>query len=60
LKNFPKTLNMALATLASFAARPPQACLPNVHYLEREDLVALAVEAAAMAKIPLAGTNWIR
>lgn len=27
--------------------------------LEPEDLVALTVEAAAMAKVPLAGTSWI-
>jgi glutamate synthase domain-containing protein 2 len=27
--------------------------------LEPEDLVALTVEAAAMAQVPLAGTNWI-
>ena len=26
---------------------------------EPEDLAALTVESAAMAKIPLAGTNWI-
>jgi len=31
----------------------------NVHHLEREDLVALTIEAAAMARLPLAGTNWI-
>ena len=31
----------------------------DVHHLEREDLVALTVEAAAMAGIPLAGTSWI-
>jgi methylamine---glutamate N-methyltransferase subunit C len=31
----------------------------NVHSLEPEDLCALTVEAAAMAKVPLAGTNWI-
>jgi hypothetical protein len=30
-----------------------------VHNLEPEDLVALTVEAAAMAKVPLAGTDWI-
>jgi len=30
-----------------------------LHHLEREDLVALTIEAAAMAKLPLAGTNWI-
>ncbi|CAB3395316.1 FMN-binding glutamate synthase family protein [Kyrpidia spormannii] len=31
----------------------------NVHNLDREDLRALTVEAAAMAKVPLAGTEWI-
>ncbi len=31
----------------------------SVHHLEPEDLVALTVEAAAMARVPLAGTNWI-
>ena len=31
----------------------------NVHSLEPEDLCALTLEAAAMAKVPLAGTNWV-
>jgi len=31
----------------------------HVHNLEPDDLVALTVEAAAMAGVPLAGTNWI-
>src|SRR5215471_3724164 len=31
----------------------------HVHNLEPEDLVALTVEAAAMARVPLAGTSWI-
>lgn len=31
----------------------------HLHNLEPEDLVALTVEASAMAKVPLAGTNWI-
>jgi glutamate synthase domain-containing protein 2 len=31
----------------------------DVHHLEPEDLVALTVEAAAMARVPLAGTDWI-
>ena len=31
----------------------------DVHHLEPEDLVALTVEAAAMAGVPLAGTDWI-
>lgn len=31
----------------------------HLHNLEPEDLVALTIEAAAMAKVPLAGTSWI-
>jgi hypothetical protein len=31
----------------------------DVHHLDRDDLVALTIEAAAMAKVPLAGTDWI-
>jgi hypothetical protein len=31
----------------------------NVHSLEPEDLCALTMEAAAMAKVPLAGTDYI-
>ena len=31
----------------------------HVHNLEPEDLVALTIEAAAMARVPLAGTSWI-
>ena len=31
----------------------------DVHSLEPEDLCALTVEAAAMAKVPLAGTEYI-
>lgn len=31
----------------------------HLHNLEPEDLVALTVEASAMAKVPLAGTSWI-
>ncbi len=31
----------------------------HVHNLEPEDLVALSVEAAAMARVPLAGTSWV-
>ncbi len=31
----------------------------NVHSLEPEDLCALTMEAAAMAKVPLAGTSYI-
>lgn len=31
----------------------------DVHNLEREDLVALTLEASAMAKLPLAGTDFV-
>ena len=31
----------------------------NIHSLEPEDLAALTHEAAAMAKVPLAGTSYI-
>lgn len=37
-----------------------RACGKNhVHNLEPEDLVALTVEAAAMARVPLCGTSWV-
>ncbi len=53
LTNYLKTLNMELTTIARACGKN------NVHHLEREDLVALTIEAAAMANIPLAGTKWI-
>jgi glutamate synthase domain-containing protein 2 len=53
VKNYLKTLNMELTTIARACGKQ------NVHHLEREDLVALTVEAAAMARVPLAGTEWI-
>ena len=53
LTNYLKVLTMELTTLARACGKS------NVHHLEREDLVALTVEAAAMAKLPLAGTDWI-
>ena len=31
----------------------------HVRNLEPEDLVALTMEAAAIAKVPLCGTDWI-
>ncbi|GAA4960819.1 FMN-binding glutamate synthase family protein [Kineococcus glutinatus] len=31
----------------------------HLQHLEPEDLVALTVEAAAMARLPLAGTSWV-
>ncbi|MCX5660414.1 MAG: FMN-binding glutamate synthase family protein [Planctomycetota bacterium] len=53
LKNYLQVMTMELTTLARACGKS------NVHHLEREDLVALTVEAAAMAKVPLAGTDWI-
>lgn len=53
VKNYLQTLNMELTTIARACGKQ------NVHHLEREDLVALTIEAAAMARLPLAGTNWI-
>ena len=48
-----------LAVLALEAQTIARACgKSHVHNLEPEDLVALTVEAAAMAKVPLAGTDW--
>jgi glutamate synthase domain-containing protein 2 len=53
MTNYLKALTMELTTLA-------RACGKNdVHHLEPEDLVALTIEASAMAKVPLAGTSWI-
>ncbi|HEY5315225.1 MAG TPA: FMN-binding glutamate synthase family protein [Pirellulales bacterium] len=53
LKNYISVMNMELTTLARACGKS------NVHHLEREDLVALTIEAAAMAGVPLAGTSWI-
>ena len=53
LQNYLQVLTMELTTLARACGKS------NVHHLEPEDLVALTIEAAAMAKVPLAGTNWI-
>ena len=53
LGNYLQVLEMELTTLARACGKS------NVHHLEREDLVALTLEAAAMARVPLAGTSWI-
>ena len=48
-----------LAVMTLEAQTIARACGKNhVHNLEPEDLCALTLEAAAMAKVPLAGTNW--
>jgi methylamine---glutamate N-methyltransferase subunit C len=51
--NFLHTLTLEVQMLARACGKT------NVHSLEPEDLCALTVEAAAMAKVPLAGTDWI-
>ncbi|GMQ76531.1 MAG: FMN-binding glutamate synthase family protein [Gammaproteobacteria bacterium] len=53
VRNYLNVLSLELQTIA-------RACGKNrVHDLEPEDMVALSVEAAAMAHVPLAGTDWI-
>ena len=49
-----------LAVLTLEAQTIARACgKSHLHNLEPEDLVALTIEAAAMARVPLAGTGWI-
>src|SRR5256884_3269968 len=51
--NFLHTLTMECQMMARACGKT------NVHSLEPEDLAALTVEAAAMAKVPLAGTTYV-
>ncbi len=51
--NYLRCLTLELQTLARASGKS------DVHNLEPEDMAALTVEAAAMARIPLAGTDWI-
>ena len=53
LANYLSVLTLEAQTIARACGKS------HVHNLEPEDLVALTVEAAAMAQVPLAGTNWI-
>ncbi len=53
LANYLQVLTLEVQTLARANGKS------HVHNLEPEDLAALTVEAAAMAKVPLAGTSWI-
>ena len=53
LANYLKVMTLEAQTIA-------RACGKNhVHNLEPEDLCAVTIEAAAMAGVPLAGTDWI-
>lgn len=51
--NFLRGMAMELTALARACGKS------DVHHLEPEDLVATTIEAAAMARVPLAGTDWI-
>jgi methylamine---glutamate N-methyltransferase subunit C len=51
--NYLRVLTMEAQTIARACGKS------HVHNLEPEDLVALTVESAAMARVPLAGTSWI-
>jgi glutamate synthase domain-containing protein 2 len=53
LANFLSVLTLETQTIARACGKS------HVHNLEPEDLVALTLEVAAMARVPLAGTNWI-
>ena len=53
LANYLKVMTLEAQTIARACGKS------HVHNLEPEDLVALTVEAAAMANVPLAGTDWI-
>jgi glutamate synthase domain-containing protein 2 len=51
--NFLSVLTLETQTIARACGKS------HVHNLEPEDLVALTVEAAAIARVPLVGTDWI-
>jgi glutamate synthase domain-containing protein 2 len=53
LANYLRVLTMETQTIARACGKS------HVLNLESEDLAALTIESAAMAEIPLAGTNWI-
>ncbi|WP_121257337.1 FMN-binding glutamate synthase family protein [Nocardioides ferulae] len=51
--NFLRVLTMEAQTIARACGKA------HVTHLEPEDMVAISIEAAAMARIPLAGTSWV-
>ena len=53
LANYLSVLTLETQTIARACGKS------HIHNLEPEDLVALTIEAAAMARVPLAGTEWI-
>ncbi|MEM9855633.1 MAG: FMN-binding glutamate synthase family protein, partial [Pseudomonadota bacterium] len=53
LANYLKVMTLEAQTIARANGKS------HLHNLEPEDLCALTIEAAAMAGVPLAGTDWI-
>ncbi len=53
IANYLRVLTLETQTLARACGKS------HVRNLEPEDLVALTIEAAAMAGVPLAGTDWV-
>ena len=53
LANYLSVLTLEAQTIARACGKS------HLHNLEPEDLVALTIEASAMARVPLAGTDWI-
>jgi len=53
LANYLRVLTMEAQIIARACGKS------HLHNLEPEDLAALTIESAAMAGVPLAGTNWI-
>ena len=53
LANFLRVMTMEAQVIARACGKA------HVTHLEPEDLVALTIESAAMARVPLAGTSWI-
>jgi glutamate synthase domain-containing protein 2 len=53
LANYLRVLTMEAQTIARACGKS------HVHNLEPEDLAALTIESAAMAGVPIAGTDWI-
>jgi glutamate synthase domain-containing protein 2 len=53
LANYLRVLTMEAQTIARACGKA------HLQHLEPEDLVAISIEAAAMARVPLAGTSWI-
>ena len=53
LANYLRAMVLEAQTLARACGKS------HLHNLEPEDMVALTLEASAMSKVPLAGTNWV-